>query len=433
VTVGLTVAKGYEFARFYRAAAWHIAMEPEGILRGICMTMRLPLAGYRIISAEQYGAGPYGTMFLAQMGAEVIKIEPPRGGDTARAVGPHYLRAGESLYFQAFNLNKRSLTLNLHDPDGQKIFRSLAATTHAVVNNLRGHLPERLGLTYGQLKDINPAVVCGHLSAYGRDNERADWPGYDYLMQAEAGWMALTGEPDAPPTRAGLSLVDFMTGTVMTIGLLGALVDAQRSGVGRDVDVDLLSTALHQTSYPALWYMNEGDVTQRAARSAHPSVTPSQLVRAADGWVFVMAQLPKFWTVLTERIGRSDLSRDPRFLTPAHRLAHRGALTSELDAIFSQHKVEHWVQLLSGHMPISPVYDVDQALDNGFVAAAGMIDTVDHPDRPDLRVLANPIKLDGQRLPNRAAPLLGADTDDVLVELGYGAGDIADLRARGVV
>lgn len=397
------------------------------------MTMHLPLSGYRIVSAEQYGAGPYATMFLAQMGAEVIKVETPSGGDTARAVGPHFLRAGESLYFQAFNLNKRSMTLDLQKAEGQKIFRKLAANSHAVLNNLRGDRPERMGLTYDQLKDVNPALVCAHLSAYGRDNERASWPGYDYLMQAEAGWMGLTGEPDAPPTRAGLSLVDYMSGTIMTIGLLGALVDAARSGKGRDVDVDLLSAAVHQTSYPALWYMNEGDVTGRVERSAHPSVTPSQLVKAADGWIFVMAQLPKFWTVLTQRIGRSDLASDPRFATPADRLAHRGVLTTILDSIFVQHDVQHWMDILSGHMPVSPVYDLDQALDNPYLAQTGMIDMVDHPDRKDLRILASPIKLDGQRLPNRAAPLLGADTDQLLGELGYSAADIADLRQQAVI
>jgi crotonobetainyl-CoA:carnitine CoA-transferase CaiB-like acyl-CoA transferase len=252
-------------------------------------------------------------------------------------------------------------------------------------------------------------------------------------MQAEAGWMALTGEPDAPPTRAGLSLVDFMTGTIMTIGLLGALVDAQRSGIGRDVDVDLLSTALHQTSYPAVWYLNEGDVTARAPRSAHPSVTPSQMFRAADGWVFVMAQLPKFWDVLVSRIGHPELATDARFATPADRLANRDALTGILDGIFSQRPVAHWVELLAGHMPVSPVYGLDQALDNPYLQTTGMIDTVSHPDREEMRVLANPIRFDGERLPNRAAPLLGADTDAVLAEVGFEAGEIAVFREKGVV
>ncbi|OYY90954.1 MAG: CoA transferase [Sphingomonas sp. 28-66-16] len=395
--------------------------------------MRLPLTGYRILSAEQYGAGPYGTMFLAQLGAEVIKIEPPKLGDTARAVGPHYLREGESLYFQSFNLNKRSLTLDLTVPEGQAVLRRLAATSHAVANNMRGDLAAKLGLTYAALAEINPAIVCAHLSAYGRDNPRAKWPGYDYLMQAEAGFLALTGEPDGPPVRFGLSMVDFMTGTMMTIGLLAALIDAARTGTGRDVDVDLLSSAVHQTSYPAMWYLNEGDVTSRAPRSAHPSVTPSQMFRTADGWLFVMAQLPKFWTVLTDRIGRPDLALDARFASPDARLANRDALTEALDAVFEQQTTRHWLDLLRGYMPVAPVNALDEALDNPFLAETGMIDRVAHPDRADLRVLASPIRLDGKRLPNRAGPLLGADTDAVLAEAGFDPGEIDGLKQRGIV
>lgn len=397
------------------------------------MTARLPLAGFRILSAEQYGAAPYGTMFLAQLGAEVIKIEQPGEGDSARAVGPHFLRENESLFFQSFNLNKRSLTLDLNSADGKAILHRLAASSHAVVNNLRGDLPQRIGLTYDQLKAVNPTLVCAHLSAYGRDNERARWPGYDYLMQAEAGFFAMNGEPDAPPTRFGLSIVDFMTGTMMAIGLLAALIDAQRSGQGRDVDVDLLSTAIHQTSYPAMWYLNSGDITGRTSRSAHPTVTPSQMFRTADGWVFVMAQIPKFWTVLVEKIGRPELAHDPRFLKPADRLAHRDELVAILDEVFGERPTAHWIELLGGHMPVAPVLSLDQALDSPYLRTTGMVDTVAHPDRAEMRVLANPIRLDGERLPNRAGPLLGFDTDAVLAEAGYGEAEIASFRAKGVV
>lgn len=405
--------------------------------------MHLPLKGYRVISAEQYGAGPYGTMFLAQMGAEVIKIEPPGkpapdgtrrgGGDTARAVGPHFLRRGESTYFQSFNLNKRSLTLDLGSDEGQAVLHKLLATSHVVANNMRGDLPARLGLDYASLKGINPAIVCAHLSAYGRDNERAKWPGYDYLMQAEAGYCTLTGEPGGDPQRMGLSMVDFITGTIFCIGLLGALLDAQRSGTGRDVDTDLLSAALHQTSYPALWYMNHGDETQRTPRSAHPTATPSQMFRAADGWMFVMCQLPKFWDILTTRMGREDLKNDPRFADNADRLANRVELTRVLDEEFARHPMAHWQELLAGHVPVAPVYTLADALDNPWVETIGMRTTVAHPDKPDLAVLANPIRFDGQRLPNRAAPLLGEDNDDILSELGYDPDAIASLRRTGVI
>jgi crotonobetainyl-CoA:carnitine CoA-transferase CaiB-like acyl-CoA transferase len=393
----------------------------------------LPLAGYRILSAEQYGAGPYGTMFLAQLGADVIKIEPPKGGDTARQVGPHWLREGESLYFQSFNLNKRSLTLDLGSDEGQEILHRLVKQAHVVANNLRGDVPAKIGLTYDALKGINAAIICAHISAYGRDNARAKWPGYDYLMQAEAGFCALTGEPDGPPARMGLSMVDFMSGSIMAVGLLAALLDAQRSGIGRDVDVDLMSAAIHQMSYPALWYMNEGDITQRAPRSAHPSATPSQMFRAADGWMFVMVQIPKFWPILLDRIGHGDIAGDPRFKTAADRLANRDVLTEILDAIFAGQPMAHWQALLEGAVPVAPVYAVDQALDNPWLQTTAMRDTVRHPDREELHVLANPIKLDGQRLPNRAGPLLGADSEAILAEIGYDGEAVARLRDDGIV
>ena len=398
-----------------------------------CVSVRLPLQGFRIISAEQYGAGPYGTMFLAQMGADVIKIEPPKGGDTARGVGPHFLREAESLYFQTFNLNKRSLTLDLSTDQGQQVLHRLAKHAHAVANNLRGDVPAKVGLTYDQLKEINPAIVCAHASAYGRDNARAKWPGYDYLMQAEAGFCALTGEPDGPPARMGLSMVDFMTGTQMAVGLLAALLDAQRTGVGCDVDVDLMSSALHQLTYPAIWYMNENDVTERAPRSAHPSATPSQMFKAADGWMFIMAQIPKFWPILCERIGHPEIANNPRFSTPKVRLANRTELTEILDTIFADKPMAHWQALLEGHVPVAPVYGLGQALDNPWLDTIGMKQNVSHPDRPDIKVLASPIRFDGDRLPSRAAPLLGADSDTILHEIGYDDDSIANMRQAGVI
>ncbi len=392
-----------------------------------------PLAGTRILSLEQYGAGPYGTMMLAQLGAEVIKLEPPKGGDSSRATGPYFLGPDDSLFYQTFNLNKRSLTIDLKTAGGQQILLRLAAMADAVTNNARGDQPEKLGLTYAALAEVNPAIVCVHASAYGRGNPREAWPGYDYLMQAEAGFLSVTGEPDAPPTRFGLSMVDFMTGQMLATATLAGILAARATGKGADYDISLLEAALHQTSYPAFWYLNEGHITGRSPRSAHPSVTPSQLFRTSDGWIFVMAQLPKFWERLTDAIGAAWLRDDPRFATMPLRLEHRDVLTEILDSIFMTRPTADWIARLGGLCPVAPVHDLAQALDSPFIRQRGMVETIPHPDRAELRVLANPILVDGARLPNTHAPKLGADTAEILAEAGFDAAEIAAFRAEGAI
>lgn len=396
--------------------------------------MSLPLKGLRVLTLEQYGAGPYCSMFMADMGAEVIKIEnPSTGGDFARSTGPYFLGENDSEYFQAFNLNKRSLTLDLKSEKGLEVFHKLVKTADAVTNNMRGNQPAKLGLDYAALKAINPKVVCGHISAYGRDNSRASWPGYDYLMQAEAGFLSVTGEPDGPPARFGLSLIDFMTGTMLAYGVTAAIMKAQKTGEGSDVDVSLMEAALHQLTYPGVWYLNEGLVTGRAPRGAHPSVTPSQLVKSKDGWVFIMCQNPKFWDLLVDGLDRDDLREDLRFVDLAARLENRAALTEVLDEVFSEETAESWVDKFKGIIPISPVYDMAQALDNPFVEELNMITEVDHPDRPGMRVLNNPIRLNGERVPIKSAPKLGADTDELLKSIGYADADISAMRDDGAI
>ena len=368
----------------------------------------LPLAGLKIISFEQFGAAPYATMFLADLGAEVLKVESSEG-DFARRTGPLTLGPGDSLYYQCFNLNKRSIVLDLKNDDDRALFHRLAAEADAVVNNLRGNLPAKLGLDYAGLSAINPEIVCGHISAYGRTGSRAGWPGYDFLMQAEAGFMMMTGEPGTTPARVGLSMVDYMTGMMLAFALVSALRGATRNGRGGDVDVSLFDAALHQLAYQGVWAMNAGIETPRQPRSAHPATTPVQLYRSADGWIYVCCMTDRFWDILLERIARPDLARDARFATRNARLTHRDALTEMLDAVFSCRSNEHWMNLLKGQIPIAPVNGLNAALANSFVAEAEMIRELPHASGAPLRVLANPIRLDGERLPQRAAPALDAD------------------------
>ena len=368
------------------------------------------LAGLKVLAIEQYGAGPYGTMLLAELGADVIKIEAPSmGGDVSRATGPYFLGEQDSQFFQTFSRGKSSLALELKSPEGRAQFEELVRSADAVANNLRGDQPAKLKLTYEDLKAINPKIVCAHLSAYGRDNERAAWPGYDYLMQAEAGFLMMTGEPDGPPVRCGLSIVDFHTGSQLAVAILAGVLGAQRTGQGCDVDVSLFDTALHQLSYPATWYLNEGVKTGRLPRGAHPSIAPSQLFRTGDGWLMLMCQTPKFWELFCDLTGREDLKTDPRFKGVKDRHANLAALTETLDAHLSQRSTAEWLSLLGGHVPAAPVFDIAQALDNPFVARVAMTDTVDHPDAKDgrLAMLASPIKVNGKRPAGKRAPKLG--------------------------
>jgi crotonobetainyl-CoA:carnitine CoA-transferase CaiB-like acyl-CoA transferase len=397
--------------------------------------MSLPLSGIRIVSVEQYGAGPFATLHLADLGAEVIKIENfQEGGDMGRAVGPLFFAPGDSYFHEAFNRNKRSLGLDLKQAKGQEIFRKLVETSDAVFDNLRGDLPAKLGLTYAQLANVNPRVVCVHLSAYGRSGSRAAWPGFDYLMQAEAGYLSLTGEPDGPPARFGLSMIDMMTGTTAAMALLAGLVEARSSGRGRDLDVSLFDVALHNLGYVATWYLNAGVVTNREPRSSHPSLTPSQLYRTKDGWLFLMCNKEKFWPVLAEALGKPEWATDPEHATFAARLKNRERITEELDAVLMTATTEEWMSRLRGKVPVAPVYDVRQALDNPFVAEQQLVLDFEHAEHGNIRGVASPVRVDGgDAHPRRAAPRLGEDTDALLEELGYAPHAISALREQAAV
>ncbi|MCB1755936.1 MAG: CoA transferase, partial [Gammaproteobacteria bacterium] len=381
----------------------------------------LPLQGMTVIAVEQYGAGPFGTMFLGDLGADVIKIETPATeGEIGRHVGPYFFEKNNSHFFQSFNRNKRSMTLNLKSEEGVKLFHELVGKADAVINNLRGDLPEKLGLTYESLKSVNPKIVCTHLSAYGREGERKSWPGYDYLMQAETGYLSVTGEPGQPPSRFGLSIVDMMTGLMAAFSLVSGVLGARNSGVGKDLDVSLFDTALQNLTYLATWYLNAGVVQGREPRSSHPSLTPSQLYKTRDGWIFLMCNKEKFWPILADKVGHPEWKDDPRFLTFKERLENRDTLTELLDEALSVKDAEEWIEIFGGYIPASPVYDIGQALETSFIKNNGKLAEFSSPTDPrKINMIASPIKVSGETIPTKSGPLLGEDTDDILRALGY--------------
>ncbi len=394
----------------------------------------LPLEGVRILAVEQYGAGPFGTMFLGDQGAEVIKIENPNdGGDMSRDVGPYFFTPDDSEFYHSYNRNKKSLTLDLARAEGQAVFHDLVKTADAVASNLRGDVPGKLGLTYDHLEAHNPKIVCAHLTAYGRTGPRADWPGFDYLMQAEAGYFSLTGEPGGPPARFGLSVVDQMTGLALAYAVLAGLTGARATGTGRDIDVSLFDIALANMAYPATWYLNEGAVQDRLPRSAHPSLTPCQLYKTRDGWIYLMCNKEKFWPALCRALGQGAWAEDPRFARFKDRLANRPLIQDMLDGALAKRTTAEWLEVFAGAVPAAPINDIKQALDNPFVTDHGRIQTLTLPGYGDFRMVAPPVRCEGDAAPARPAPALGADTDAILGEMGYDQTRIETLRARNVI
>jgi crotonobetainyl-CoA:carnitine CoA-transferase CaiB-like acyl-CoA transferase len=395
---------------------------------------RPPLDGLRVLSVSQFGAGPFGTQLLADMGAEVIKIEDPGvGGDVSRYVGP-YAGDGDSLYFQSFNRGKKSLTLDLKHPEGTAVFHDLVRRSHAVYNNLRGDQPAKLGLTYAALRDVNPAVVCCSLSGFGMTGPRAAEPAYDYLIQGYAGYMAITGEPDGPPGKCGVSVIDFGGGYASMAALMAGLWDAQRSGVGRDIDISLLDTAVSMLSYFAIWALNRDWQPSRVADSGHQALVPAQNFPTRDGWLVIFCNKPKFWDNLVEILELPHVAGDPRFRSFEDRLANKDALLPILKARFQERTTEDWLTRLRGRVPCAPVNDVAQALEDEQVRARDMIIEVKHPRFGVMREVGSPVKTAGAIASPAPAPALGQHTDEILSDLlRYPAERIVALRACGAL
>ncbi len=389
-----------------------------------------PLEDVRIIAIEQYGAGPFGTLHLADMGADVIKIEDPRaGGDVGRYVPP-FQEGEDSLFFETFNRNKRSLSLDMTTDAGRQVFEDLVRVSDAVYSNLRGDVPARLRLLYDDLKPLNPAIVCCSLSGFGMTGPRQKEPGYDYILQGLAGWMSLTGEPDGPPTKSGLSLVDFSGGFVAALSLMVGLHAARRDGIGMDCDVSLFDTAIHMLSYPATWHLTAGFTPQRTARSAHPSLVPFQNFPTADGWIVVACPKEKFWQRLAQAIGHAELASDERFVNFAARHAHAKELLAQLETIFRTQPSAHWLTCLQeAGIPCAPVNDVAEALEDPHTAARQMLVDVPHPRFGTVRQPASPVRVGNDPIPHHRAPQRHENANAILTELlQYSPARVEDLR-----
>jgi crotonobetainyl-CoA:carnitine CoA-transferase CaiB-like acyl-CoA transferase len=390
-----------------------------------------PLAGIRVVAVEQYGAGPFGSLYLADLGAEIIKIEDPGvGGDVSRYIPPA-TQGTDSLFFEAFNRSKRSVALDLKHPHGREVFERLVASADAVYSNLRGDQPARLGLRYADLGQVNPRIVCVALTGYGDRPDQAKLPGYDALIQAESGWASLTGDPSGPPAKSGLSLADYIAGLTAMIGLLAGVIDARTTGIGRDVDTNLYDSALAMLSYPATWFLSSGFVTRRLPLSAHPSVVPFQFFATADGYIAIACPKEKFWRALVAAMDLPALADDERFASFGARSANRDETLGVLEARFASLTTAAWLERLMGVVPAAPVRSLEQALDVDELRGREMLAEYEHPVLGAVRSVGLPLRVAGYAPTYAPGPGLGADQDDVLRGVGYDDSEIARLRADG--
>lgn len=391
-----------------------------------------PLEDVRVVAVEQYGAGPFGSLHLADLGAEIIKIEDPRtGGDVGRYVPP-YQEGTDSLFFQTFNRNKKSIDLDLSTPAGRSVLRDLVRVSDAVYSNLRGDIPAKLGLRYADLRDVNPKIVCCSLSGFGMTGPRRAEPAYDYILQGITGWMSLTGEPDGPPAKSGLSLVDYAGGFVAALALVTGIHAARRDGRGLDCDLSLYDVGIGMLTYLASWHLNRGHVPGRTANSAHPSLVPFQNFETEDGWIVVGCAKEKFWLRLTEVIGRPDLATDERFRNFAARAANADQLLPVLISIFRTSPSADWLtKLTSAGVPCGPVNTVAQALAEPQTAARAMVIETAH-DRGALREVATAVRVGEARTDHRRAPRPNEHAAEILGGLlGYGSDRITELAGAG--
>jgi crotonobetainyl-CoA:carnitine CoA-transferase CaiB-like acyl-CoA transferase len=394
----------------------------------------LPLEGVRVLAFSQFGAGPFATLNLADMGAEVIKLEDPStGGDVSRFVPPYRI-SGDSLYFQSWNRNKRSVTLNLRTPEGVRVLHDLTRVADVVFNNLRGDQPAKLGLNYASLSHLNSKIVCCSLNGFGADGQSAAEPGYDYLMQAAIGYMSLTGDPTGPPAACGVSFIDHAAGFAAAMAIVSALYAAQKTGQGRDVEVSLRDTAYSMLTYLAVWTLNRGFEPERYSGSAHQTLVPVQAFRTRDGFITIFCGKEKFWTLLCEAFEDSSLGSDPRFSTFELRFKNRDLVIEKIQAHLLKKTTAEWLIALRGKVPCAPVRSITEALADPELDARGTTVSVEHPTFGTIRQVNTPARFLGSSRVHSRAPFLGEDTVFVLRDyLGYPDEKIEALRQAKVI
>lgn len=398
------------------------------------MSLSLPLENIRVLDLSRVLAGPYCTMLLGDLGADVLKVERPGNGDDTRQWGPPFA-AGESAYYLCCNRNKRSLTLNLKSAEGREIVERMALHSDVLVENFLPGTLDAWGLGYERLKASNPRLVFCSITGFGQTGPLRDEPGYDIMIQGMAGVMSITGEADGPPMKVGVAISDITAGLFASNAILAALFARERTGTGDRIDIALFDSTLAWLANVGSNYLVSGEVPKRQG-TAHPNIVPYQAFAAADQSIIVAIGNDSQYQRFCQVLGRGDLAADPRFSTNAKRVEHRTALLPIVAEIIATRPAAAWLhELEQAGIPAGPVNSIDQAFRSPQVAARGMLLDVPHPRIGALKLAGSPLKLTSiESPPRRPPPLLGEHTAEVLHEvLGIAPAEVESLRQRGAI
>lgn len=394
---------------------------------------KLPLQGIRVIDFSQILAGPFCTMLLADMGADVVKVEKPNGGDDTRRYGPPFIE-GESAAFLTLNRNKRSIVLDLKSKQGLGVVRRMLADADVMLHNFRPGVVERMGLGYADVSALNPAIVYCAVSGFGTTGPYSQRAGFDLVAQGMSGLMSINGFPDSPPAKVGVPIADLNTGMFCAYGILTAYINRLATGKGQHVDASLLESGMAYTLYESATYFATGEVAGPLG-SAHRMIAPYQAFATQDGYINIGAANQNNWERMCRAVGRADLLADARFASNPERMVNIRSLTPIMEETFRTQTTAHWVEILErAGVPCGPIYNIEQVYADPHVQSRDMAVELQHPKAGGIRNIGVAVKLsDTPGSVRTPAPLPGQHTDEVLAEFGYADADIAGLRQSGAL